>query len=132
MATRTGLICNEATTSNMTKSEIKSSGMFGYELVEEVVTDATFHQSSDEGLLGTLCRTNCGIRFIVEGGIYLAVENEEIDTVKCESVSAMGCFPWRHLRSKALIFKKHASSRQISFVVPTSVAKSWSDHFQVG
>jgi hypothetical protein len=116
----------------MTKSEIKNSGMFGYELVEEVVIDATLHQSSGEGLLGTLCRTNCGIRFIVEGGIYLAVENEEIDTVKCQSVAAMGCLPWRHLGSKALIFKGHESSRQISFVVPKSVANSWCDHFQVG
>jgi hypothetical protein len=106
--------------------------MFGYELVEEVVIDVTFHKSSGKGLKGTLCRTSCGVRFIVEREVYLALDNEEIDTVECHSLSAIGCSPWKNLGCKALAFKKLDSVDSISFAVTNTVAKSWVKHFYVG
>jgi hypothetical protein len=115
----------------MSKDEIKACGIFGYELVEEVVTDATLHQFNCDGLQGTLCRTSSGIRLVIDGGIYLAVDNEKIDTVEWHPVSAIGCSPWKHFGFKALRFKIHGTPRRLSFLVSDSVAKSWAEHFDV-
>ena len=115
----------------MSKAEIKANGMFGYELIEEAVTDAMFYQHEGGTLLGTLCRTSSGIRFVVDGGVYLALENEEIDTVKCHLISAVGCTSWKNLGCKTLTFNKLDSLDSISFAVTDAVAKSWVKHFDV-
>jgi len=117
---------------SMTKAQIKASSMFGYELIEEVVPDTAFYQSQEKVSIGTLCRTSSGIRFVVDGGIYISLENEEIDTVECHRVSATGCSPWHHFGCKALTFTKLDSSEQLSFAVSTEIAKSWANHFDLG
>ena len=126
------MFCIRNQDSTVSKAEIKASGLFGYELVEEVVTDATLYQSGFERLQGTLCRTSSGIRFVVNGEIYLAVDNELIGTVQCHPVSAIGCSPWEHLGCKALTFKALGPPKRINFAVPDSVAKSWTKHFDLG
>lgn len=104
--------------------------MFGFELVEEVVTGTTFYQSSDNTLVGSLCRTSSGVRFVTSNQILLAIENEEIETVRSLPIAALNCSRWRHLGCKALIFTIFGTTETINFAVPDAVAKSWSEHFQ--
>ena len=92
-------------------------------------TNATLYQLDVNSQIGVLCRTSSGIRFVVDDMIYIALDNEAIDTVTCHSLSFIGASVVERLGCKALNFKDRNSSTDLTFVVPVATAKSWSKHF---
>jgi len=125
------VICIRPNRASMSKAEIKASGIFGYELVEDVVANAVYLSFDGEKLWGTLCRTSSGIRFVVAREVGLALENAQIGTVESRYSPEISYLPWKFLRCKVLTFHALNSSNKMSFIVPNAVAKSWRAHFGV-
>ncbi len=122
------------TNSHMSKNALKTSGLFDFELIEEIVADTLLYrpETGDFDVLGALCRSTGGIRFVVDGKIYIAIDNESIESVACNAVSTLGVPNWKYLGLKALTFKLNAPLVGVNFFVPESVASSWKDHFDIG
>jgi len=120
--------------SHMTKDSLKQSGLFDLELIEEIAPDTLLYRPEigDIEVVGVLCRSTGGIRFVVDGKIYLAIDNESIESVDCNAVSTLGVSNWKHLGLKALMFKRNAPFEGVNFFVPESVASSWKEHFDIG
>jgi hypothetical protein len=120
--------------SHMTKDALKNSGLFDLELIEEIAPDTVLYRPEigDIEVVGVLCRSTGGIRFVVDGKIYLAIDNESIESVDCNAVSTLGVSNWKHLGLKALMFKRNAPFEGVNFFVPESVASSWKEHFDIG
>jgi hypothetical protein len=120
-------------TTNLTKEALKHSGLFDSELIEEIAPDTVLYRPEigDIEVVGVLCRSTGGIRFVVDGKIYLAIDNESIESVDCNDVSTLGVSNWKHLGLKALMFKRNAPFEGVNFFVPESVASSWKEHFDI-